>query len=114
MKENLNNSVDFDYFMGYKRENGRAGVRNYVLVIPSVSCAFGTSRMIQEELPEVLIVDNQYGCSQIEIDTEQTMVILSGLAKNPNIAKVLVISLGCETLPSSELVEMIRKSKKDA
>lgn len=114
LEEKLNKSGDFDYFMGYKRENGRAGVRNYVLVIPSVSCAFGTSRMIQEELPEVLIADNQYGCSQIEIDTEQTIVTLSGLAKNPNIAKVLVISLGCETLSSSELVGRIRKSKKDA
>ncbi|MFC1563004.1 UxaA family hydrolase [candidate division KSB1 bacterium] len=99
--------------MGYKRENGKAGVRNQVLVIPTVSCALRTAQIIKEELPEVLVVDNQYGCAQIEVDNEQTMVTLAGLGKNPNIAKVLVVSLGCETLSASELVRKIAKSKKE-
>ena len=102
-----------DYFLGYNREKGRAGVRNNVLVAPSVCCSLRTAQMIKEELPEVLVIDNHYGCAQIEVDTERTMVTLSGLAKNPNVAKVLVISLGCETLSSSGLVKRIRESGKE-
>jgi altronate dehydratase large subunit len=105
--------MDINYFMGYKREDGKSGVRNYLLIIPSVSCALRTGYMIKENIPEVLVLDNQYGCSQIEVDNEQTIRTLSGLGKNPNVAKVLVISLGCETLSSSELVKRIKDSEKD-
>ena len=113
MEAKIENWNNIDSFLGYRREKGNAGVRNHVLVVPTVCCSLRTAQMINEELPEVLVIDNQYGCAQIEVDTERTMVTLSGLAKNPNIAKVLGISLGCETLSSLELVKRIGESKKE-
>ena len=82
-------------FMGYRRaHSGRAGVRNLVLIIPSVVCSNTVVQRIAQQVPECVFVTHQHGCSQVGDDVEQTRATLIGYATNPNVAGVLVVSLG--------------------
>ena len=49
-------------FSGYRRKDGRVGVRNHVLVMSSVSCANGVVEAIGRALPEVVVITHPYGC----------------------------------------------------
>jgi altronate dehydratase large subunit len=88
-------------FLGYKRNDGRYGVRNYVLVLSSVSCASGVVDAIGRALPDVVTINYSTGCGLDPIGIRT----LSGLINNPNIGAVLVISLGCEGTGGQRLVE---------
>lgn len=90
-------------FLGYKREDGRFGVRNHVLVMSSVSCANGVIDAIGRALPEVVTVTHAYGCGYGPDDIGVSMRALSGLINNANIGAALVIGLGCEALNSDYL-----------
>ncbi len=90
-------------FLGYKREDGKVGVRNQVLVMSSVSCANGVVNAIERALPEVVAVTHAYGCGYGPDDIGVSMRALSGLINNPNIGAALVIGLGCESLNSDYL-----------
>ncbi|KUO51515.1 MAG: carbohydrate hydrolase [Desulfitibacter sp. BRH_c19] len=88
---------------GFRRENGQVGIRNHVVVISSVVCANRTVEMIAAQVPGVIPIVHQHGCSQIGCDKEQTARTLIGFGKNPNVAAVLVVGLGCETLQPKDL-----------
>jgi len=62
--------------------------------------------------PNVALLCHRQGCSQVGSDNDQTARTLVGLGKNPNIAGVLVVGLGCETIPPEYLAEEISKTKK--
>lgn len=94
-------------FMGYRRHNGRFGVRNLVLIIPSVVCSNTVVQRIAQQVPEAVFVTHQHGCSQVGDDVEQTRATLIGYATNPNVAGVLVVSLGCETIEGDRVAQMI-------
>ena len=49
-------------FLGYRRSNGRVGVRNHVLVFPTVICAAGVAEMISREVPGTVYIGHQHGC----------------------------------------------------
>jgi len=92
-------------FMGYRREDGRIGVRNHVLVVSSVSCANGVVEAIGRALPDVVTVVHGYGCGYGRIeDAIVSGRVLSRLADNPNVGAVLFIGLGCELLSPDRLV----------
>src|SRR4051794_12466472 len=55
-------------FMGYRRHNGRVGVRNLVLIIPSVVCSNTVVQRIAQQVPECVFVTHQHGCSQVGDD----------------------------------------------
>jgi altronate dehydratase large subunit len=93
--------------MGYKRANGTVGVRNHVLVLPSVMCANHVVELIGRKVPDVVTVQHPTGCSQVGADFEQTKRTMAGFAANPNVAAVLVVGLGCETNESKALAEEI-------
>ena len=59
-------------FLGYRRPDGRVGVRNHVLVLASVLCANGLVERLGRELPEVVALPHAWGCSQIGADLVQT------------------------------------------
>ena len=101
-----------DTFLGYVRPDGSVGIRNYVVIIPSVVCTTEVAHKIKSRLRKVVTLENQYGCAQVEKDTMQTLNTLAGLARNPNVAAALVIGLGCETLEYDLLTSEIAKSKK--
>ncbi|WP_099352577.1 UxaA family hydrolase [Fredinandcohnia onubensis] len=92
---------------GYRRKNGRIGIRNHLLIIPTVVCANHVSNRIQQSVPESVAIPHQHGCSQIGEDKERTHKILAGMGKNPNVGAVLLVSLGCEVIDASELQKEI-------
>jgi altronate dehydratase large subunit len=56
-------------FQGYRRPDGKAGTRNYVLVIPSVGCSQGAAQAIARGLKNVVFLPNIAGCGQVGEDT---------------------------------------------
>ncbi|MBC5810806.1 MAG: UxaA family hydrolase [Candidatus Eremiobacteraeota bacterium] len=94
-------------FEGYHRPNGTVGVRNHVLVIPSVMCANHVVDRIGRKLTDAIVVQHPTGCSQVGADFEQTKRTMAGFAANPNVAAVLVVGLGCETNESKALAHEI-------
>jgi len=96
-------------FMGYKREDGRYGVRNYVLVISSVSCANGVADAIGRAVPEAVVITHGYGCGFGSREDYTTCLnVLTGLGNNPNVGAVLVVGLGCEGLNSGTIAGKIK------
>jgi altronate dehydratase large subunit len=90
-------------FDGYVRDNRRAGIRNHVLVLPSVICSSIVAESIASAVPEAVCASHDHGCGQIGADKQQTRQTLLNVAENPNIAGVVVVGLGCETLDSRSI-----------
>ena len=91
-------------FWGYKREDGRIGVRNHVLIMPTVACANETCRIMAQNLPGAVSMVNQNGCGEVELNRKITRKILSGLAANPNVFAVLLVGLGCELNQADQML----------
>ncbi len=96
-------------FWGYKRPDGKVGIRNHVLILPASCCSSDTARMIANQVEGAVYFSNQNGCSQVPPDMKLTMDILSGYAANPNIYGTVVVSLGCEGCQMDLVVEEIKK-----
>jgi altronate dehydratase large subunit len=99
-------------FLGYKRPDGKVGVRNHVVIIPSVACANEVCNAIALKVKPTVSIPHQHGCAQLAFDAEQTARTLIGVGKNPNVAAVLVIGLGCEVVNSSMIASKIAESGK--
>jgi (2R)-sulfolactate sulfo-lyase subunit beta len=95
---------------GYRRENGRVGVRNYVVVIPvddiSNAAAEGVSYLIRD----VMALPHPYGRLQFGEDLELTFDTLIGHGRNPNVAAAVVI--GIEPKWTNRIVEGIAETGK--
>ena len=96
-------------FYGYKRPDGRVGVRNYVLILPASVCASDTTRIIAQQVTGAVTFNNQQGCSQVASDQQLTMDVMAGYAANPNIYGTVVVSLGCENCQMDLVVEAIQE-----
>lgn len=100
-------------FMGYRRPDGRAAVRNELWIIPTVGCVNSVAaRMVQENqhlvkgsIDGLYTFAHPYGCSQMGGDHAQTRKLLAALVRHPNAGGVLVLSLGCENLTHDQFVE---------
>ncbi|MCQ2379053.1 MAG: altronate dehydratase family protein, partial [Victivallaceae bacterium] len=92
------------FFDGFRREDGKVGIRNHLFVIPTVGCVNRLARRLADrinaELPEnvdrALALEHPYGCSQLGRDHALTRTLLGDLARHPNAGGVLVVGLGCE------------------
>ena len=82
-------------FLGYKRPDGKTGIRNHVVVMPGVVCADVAARKISDATGAVYL-QNPHGCGQTPSDSERSLHILSGLLANPNVCGALIVGLGCE------------------
>ena len=95
---------------GYWLENGRVGVRNYVVVIPvddiSNAAAEGVSYLIRD----VMALPHPYGRLQFGEDLELTFDTLIGHGRNPNVAAAVVI--GIEPKWTNRIVEGIAETGK--
>jgi len=96
-----------DTFLGFRRAEGLPGVRNHVLILPSVVCSTDVARQVADAVPGAVCAENQVGCSQIGPDRDLTAQVLAGVGANPNVWGVIVIGLGCEAVASTELLEAI-------
>lgn len=92
-------------FKGYRREDGKVGIRNELWIVPTVGCVNGTGELIikkfkeevnAEDIDYIEIFKHNYGCSQLGEDHENTRTILGNIVKHPNAGGVLVLGLGCE------------------
>jgi altronate dehydratase large subunit len=99
-------------FMGYRRPDGRVGVRNHVLILPTITCATQAAKQITELVQGTVSFIHQHGCAQVGVDYEQTFRTYVGLGKNPNVYGVIVMGLGCETHQARSIAEEIAKSGK--
>ena len=90
-------------FLGYKRADGKVGVRNHVLILPACACASETCRIVASQVKGSVNVIINVGCSDVAANTEMTQRILTGFALNANVYGVVIIGLGCETVGHREL-----------
>ena len=96
-------------FYGYKRPDGRVGVRNHVLILPASVCASDTTRIIAQQVTGAVTFNNQQGCSQVAPDQQLTMDVMAGYAANPNVYGTVVVSLGCENCQMDLVVKAIEE-----
>ncbi|MCD9020230.1 UxaA family hydrolase [Cohnella silvisoli] len=99
-------------FMGYERPNGDVGIRNHLLIIPTVICSNQVCNRIMQMVPGTISIPHQHGCSQIGADKERTFEVLAGTGRNPNVGGVIIISLGCEVVDPAALAEAIKLTGK--
>ena len=105
-------------FHGYRRRNGRAGTRNYIGILTSVNCSAGTARMIADQfrgpvldafpnIDGVMALTHSGGCGLVagSEGAEVLFRTLSGYARHPNFAGLLVVGLGCEMLQAERLID---------
>jgi len=95
-------------FFGYKRSDGRAGIRNHILILPTCACGSETARIVASQVRGAVNIIFNTGCSDVQANTDMSQKILTGFACNPNVFGVVIIGLGCETVPHDKLREKIK------
>lgn len=102
-------------FLGYARPGGQVGVRNHVLVVPTVICAAVVAERIAAAIaPSGAALPHLAGCGQIGPDLSVTHDTLAAYARHPNVGAVIVVALGCEQVIAQYLADTARQSGKDA
>ncbi len=91
-------------FMGYRRSDGRAGVRNYVAVVPTVLCSASVARSIAEATG-TNVFPHEGGCGQLGLEKAHTLRVLEGAVSHPNVGAVLIVGLGCEQIDAEKLAQ---------
>lgn len=102
-------------FEGYRRSDGRVGVRNEIWIIPTVGCVNSIAQALERKaqkfvggnIEEVVTFPHAYGCSQMGDDQENTRKVLADMVNHPNAGAVLVLGLGCENSNIPVLKEYI-------
>ena len=97
-------------FRGYRRENGRVGVRNHVIVLPVDDLSNAAAEAVAHNVKGVLALPHPYGRLQFGADLDLHFRTLIGTGCNPNVAAVVVI--GIEDGWTQKVVEGIAKSGK--
>ncbi len=100
-------------FEGFRREDGRAAVRNELWIIPTVGCVNNiAAAMVRENqdlvkgsIEGIYTFPHPFGCSQMGDDHAQTRKLLASLVRHPNAGGVLVLGLGCENLTMDQFKE---------
>lgn len=103
------------FFEGYRRSDGKVGVRNEIWIIPTVGCVNNVAQMIEKRakkyaggtVEDICAFPHPYGCSQMGDDQDNTRTILADLINHPNAGGVLVLGLGCENSNIQELKKFI-------
>ncbi len=90
-------------FWGYRRAEGRPGIRNHVLILPTCACGSETARIIASQVKGAVNIIFNTGCSDVQANTDMSQKVLTGFACNPNVWGVVIIGLGCETVPHDKL-----------
>jgi len=80
-------------FQGYKRENGRVGVRNHVLVLPVDDLSNAAALAVENNIKGALALPHPYGRLQFGADLDLHFRTLIGTGSNPNVAAVVVICI---------------------
>ncbi|MEQ1773009.1 MAG: UxaA family hydrolase [Burkholderiales bacterium] len=97
-------------FMGYRRENGRVGVRNHVIILPLDDLSNAACEAVAHNIKGTIVVGHPYGRLQFGADLELHFRTLIGAGSNPNVAAVVVI--GIEEEWTNRIVQAIAKTGK--
>ena len=95
-------------FWGYRRAEGRPGIRNHVLILPTCACGSESSRIVASQVRGAVNIVFNTGCSDVAANTAMSQKVLTGFGCNPNVDRVVIIGLGCETVPHNKLREKIQ------
>ncbi|GJE72207.1 UxaA family hydrolase [Methylorubrum podarium] len=105
-------SADYEAatFMGWRRENGRVGVRNHVVLLPLDDLSNAACEAVANNVKGTMALPHAYGRLQFGEDLELHFRTLIGIGSNPNVAAVVVI--GIEDQWTNRVVEGIAKTGK--
>ena len=95
-------------FMGYRRSDGKVGIRNHILILPTCACGSESSRIVASQVKGAVNIIFNTGCSDVAANTALSQKVLTGFACNPNVYGVVIIGLGCETVNHRMLREKIQ------
>ncbi len=126
MKTNLSGEIEYTYnpkiahpvplptatFKGFRRHDGKVGIRNEIWIIPTVGCVNDVAKtlvklnqdLVTGSVEGLYAYTHPFGCSQTGADHAQTRKLLAALTRHPNAAAVLVLQLGCENLTHEQFV----------
>ncbi len=97
-------------FLGYKRENGRAGTRNYVIILPVDDISNACAEAVANNIKGTIALPHSYGRLQFGADLDLHFRTMIGTGKNPNVASVIVI--GIEPKWTKKIVDAIATTGK--
>jgi len=97
-------------FLGYKRENGRAGTRNYVIILPVDDISNACAEAVANNIKGTIALPHSYGRLQFGSDLDLHFRTMIGTGKNPNVAAVIVI--GIEPKWTKKIVDAIATTGK--
>ncbi|MES9897556.1 MAG: UxaA family hydrolase [Sedimenticola sp.] len=106
MSLDLNNAT----FLGYRRENGRVGVRNHVIILPIDDISNAAAEAVANNIKGSMALPHPYGRLQFGADLDLHFRTLIGTGANPNVAAVVVI--GIEDGWTQKVVDGIAKTGK--
>jgi len=97
-------------FFGYRRENGRVGIRNHVVILPLDDLSNAAAEAVANNIKGTLALPHAYGRLQFGEDLELHFRTLIGTGSNPNVAACVVI--GIEPGWTGRIVDGIAKTGK--
>jgi (2R)-sulfolactate sulfo-lyase subunit beta len=80
-------------FLGYRRENGRVGVRNHVIILPLDDLSNAAAEAVAHNIKGAMAIPHPYGRLQFGADLDLHFRTLIGTGSNPNVAAVVVIGI---------------------
>ena len=125
--QNISNVEIKEEFLGYHRDDGTVGTRNYIGILTSVNCSGSVAKFVAEEAEKsgllkryknvdgVVPIVHGSGCGMANSGEGYDLLFrtLSGYARNPNFAAILLIGLGCEVMEINDLVGKSRLKSKE-
>jgi altronate dehydratase large subunit len=104
-------TTDPDSFEGYRRPDGRVGVRNHVAVVPvSVTASAVATQLAAEVGPQVRATPHQMPLDPAPHAREQIERVLRGIGSHPNVGATLFVALGTETIGAETLADDIART----
>jgi altronate hydrolase len=111
-------------FIGYRRRDGRAGIRNEIWIVNTVGCVNHIAERLAAVAHRELAVPGSgidgvyafphpFGCSQLGDDLRHTQKVLAGLVNHPNAAAVLILGLGCENNQMTLFLEQLGPQERE-
>ena len=94
-------------FQGFLRSDGKAGIRNVLLVLPAGQCANELAVSCAADIPTAFPLLHTQPCAHLGEDNTAAERCLVGLGRNANAAAVLVVGIGCDSLSAEEIASQI-------
>lgn len=105
--------AEMNEITGFIRQDGKVGIRNHVLILPTVSCVNGVVTRIAREVPQAVCAPHAHGCGRGgPRDLDILFRMISGMVRHPNVGGVVLVGLGCEVSSTANLSPLISNTGK--